>query len=86
MRKPDFCGNTGGLVRSKRDVTDQRAATIARFGEMALSFTERRRQDSYPWLILCLTSQIGELLEDRAERVEARGQADEAVRTKGGIP
>jgi hypothetical protein len=76
MRKPDFCGSTGGLVRSKRDVTEQRAATIAKFVEMALSFTERGRQVSYPWLILCLSSQIGELLEDRAERMEPRAQAD----------
>jgi hypothetical protein len=67
-------------------VTDQRAATIAKFVEMALSFTERRRQDSYPWLILCLGSQIGELLQDRAERVEARSQEDQATRTKGRIP
>jgi hypothetical protein len=57
-------------------VTDQRAATIAKFVQMALSFTERGRQDTYPWLILCLTSQIGELLEDRADRMAARGLAD----------
>jgi len=50
-------------------MTDQRAATIAKFTEMALNFTEHRREGSYLWLILCLASQIGELLQDRAERV-----------------
>ena len=57
-------------------MTDQRAATIAKFVEMALSFTEQRREGSYPWLILCMASQMGELLRDRAERVAERREAE----------
>lgn len=56
-------------------MTDQRAATIAKFIEMALSFTEQRREGSYPWLIFCMASQVDELLEDRAERMAERGEA-----------
>lgn len=51
-------------------MTDERRATIAKFVEMALSFTEQRREGSYPWLILCLCSQIGELLRDRPDHSE----------------
>lgn len=51
-------------------MTDERRATISKFVEMALSFTEQRREGSYPFLILCLCSQIGELLQDRAERTD----------------
>ena len=57
-------------------MTDQRAETIAKFVEMALSFTEQQREGSYPWLILCMASQMGELLRDRAERVAIAGRAE----------
>jgi len=46
-------------------MSDERAVTIAKFVEMSLSFTEQRRERAYLWLILCLCSQIGELLAER---------------------
>ena len=48
-------------------MTDERAVTIAKFCELALSWTEEKKTHGYEYLILVLCSQIGELLEERAE-------------------
>jgi hypothetical protein len=50
-------------------VTDERAYTISKFVELALNFTEQKREASYEYLILCLCSQIGELLDERGSQV-----------------
>ena len=52
-------------TRLSRPVTDERAYTISKFVELALNFTEQKREASYEYLILCLCSQIGELLDER---------------------
>jgi len=56
-------------------ISDARAASIAKFVEMSMIFTEQRRETSYLWLILCMASQIAELLRDRAERLAEGGEA-----------
>ena len=48
-------------------MTDERAYTISKFVELALNFTERKREASYEYLILCLCSQITEVLAEREE-------------------
>ena len=52
-------------TKLSRPVTDERAYTISKFVELALNFTEQKREASYEYLILCLCSQIGELLDER---------------------
>ena len=46
-------------------MTEERAYTISKFVELALSFTDQKREATYEYLILCLCSQIGELLDER---------------------